>query len=106
MKTKILLTLGLASLALTISGCDDKSTRYQSVTEQIQQKQPKYESNTSEFELIKKQTFYDPDAYNRTRSVYVLKDKATGKEYIGVSGIGISERGSHTSGKSTIEDER
>lgn len=106
MKTKILLTLGLASLALTISGCDDKSTIYPSVTGQIQQEQPKYTSNTSEFDLIKKQTFYDSDAYNSTRSVYVLKDKATGKEYIGVSGIGISERGSNTSGKNTIQDER
>lgn len=62
MKTKILLTLGLASLALTISGCDDKSTIYPSVTGQIQQEQPKYTSNTSEFDLIKKQTFYDSDA--------------------------------------------
>ena len=106
MKTKILLTLGLASLALTISGCDGAAERYPSVTGQIQQEQPKYVSNTSEFDLIKKQTFYDKDAYNSTRSVYVLKDKITGKEYIGVSGIGISERGSHTSGKSTIEDER
>lgn len=106
MKTKIFLTLGLASLALTISGCDSNAERYPSVTGQIQQEQPKFVSNTSEFDLIKKQTFYDEDAYSGTRSVYVLKDKITGKEYIGVSGIGISERGSHTSGKSTIQDER
>ena len=59
MKTKILLTLGLASLALglaslalTISGCDAKSTRYPSVTGQIQQEQPNCTSNTSEFDLI------------------------------------------------------
>ena len=50
--------------------------------------------------------FRDDTAYNSRRSVYVIIDNKTGKEYIGVSGVGISETGSHSTGKSTITDER
>lgn len=51
--------------------------------------------------------FADDTAYNSRRGVYVIKDSTTGKEYIGVSGIGISETGSHVCGKGCISsDER
>ena len=105
MKTKIFIALAL-TLAFIFSGCESASSKYPSVSGQVYKEEPKIISNTSEFDLVKKQSFFDDDAYSQVRSVYVLKDKTTGKEYIGVSGIGISERGSHTSGKSTIEDER
>lgn len=58
------------------------------------------------FRLEKVQSFNDNNAYGKVRSVYILKDLETGKEYIGVSGIGISERGSHLSGKVQVSDER
>ena len=45
--------------------------------------------------------FDDPLAYKSTRAVYVLKDKETNKEYIGISGVGISEVS--TDGENTIE---
>lgn len=102
MKTKIFIAL---TLAFIFSGCESASSKYPSVSGQVYKEEPKIISNTSEFDLVKKQSFFDDDAYSQVRSVYVLKDKTTGKEYIGVSGIGISERGSHTS-KSTIQDER
>lgn len=54
--------------------------------------------------------FKDDLAYNERRGVYVIRDKATGREFIGVSGIGITEVGSHNqpSGKVMIrkQDER
>lgn len=103
MKTKIFIALTLAFIFL---GCESASSKYPSVSGQVYKEEPKIISNTSEFDLVKKQSFFDDDAYSQVRSVYVLKDKTTGKEYIGVSGIGISERGSHTSGKSAIQDER
>lgn len=45
----------------------------------------------------------DSLAYGDKRGVYVIIDTQTGKEYIGVSGVGITESGSHTvsSGKTT-----
>jgi hypothetical protein len=38
--------------------------------------------------------------------IYRIVDSKTGKEYIGISGVGISENGSHSSGKSSMSDER
>ena len=50
--------------------------------------------------------FKDDLAYNERRGVYVIRDKATGREFIGVSGVGIAETGSHQSGKVRVGDER
>lgn len=50
--------------------------------------------------------FKDDLAYNERRGVYVIRDKATGREFIGVSGVGIAETGSHQSGKVRVSDER
>lgn len=58
------------------------------------------------FNLEKVQTFGDTDAYGNIRNIYILTDSETGKEYIGISGIGIVEMGSHQQSKSTIKDER
>ena len=54
--------------------------------------------------------FEDDLAYKSKRGVYLIRDEKTGKEYLGVSGIGISELGSHSqmAGKvmTTRQDER
>lgn len=50
--------------------------------------------------------FADAYAYNGRRTVYVVRDKKTGKEFVGVSGVGIAETGIHSSGKTAITDER
>ena len=52
------------------------------------------------------QEFRDNQAYSSFRGIYILKDKNTNKEYIGISGIGIAEIGSHTTGKTSTTDER
>ncbi len=51
-------------------------------------------------------TIEDGLAYGNRRGIYIITDTETGKEYIGISGVGISETGSHSSGKSTHSDER
>lgn len=48
----------------------------------------------------------DSLAYNERRGIYIIMDTKTGKEYVGVSGIGISDLGSHSTGKASITDER
>jgi hypothetical protein len=48
----------------------------------------------------------DTLAYGGARGVYVIRDAQTGREFIGVSGVGIAETGSHQSGKTTVRDER
>ena len=39
--------------------------------------------------------FDDPLAYNGKRGIYLVRDTTTGKEFIGISGVGIAELGSH-----------
>lgn len=48
----------------------------------------------------------DEVAYRGYRGVYIIRDKKTGQEFVGVSGVGISELGSHMSGKVNYQDER
>ena len=50
--------------------------------------------------------FKDNIAYYGTRGVYVIHDNETNTDFIGVSGVGISEVGRHILGKVSIEDEK
>lgn len=52
------------------------------------------------------QKFRDDFAYEDVRAVYLITDVETGRKYLGVSGIGISELGSHSDGEDTVRDER
>lgn len=61
---------------------------------------------TGRFELRRVQTVADGLAYDNERGIYLLIDRETGREYVGVSGIGIAELGRHQVGKGSIEDER
>jgi len=59
------------------------------------------------FTVTRSMTFRDELAYGNMRGVYVIVDEKTGREYVGVSGIGIAESGSHNCGKAcTKQDER
>lgn len=62
------------------------------------------------FRVVQAGIFVDTLSYNDRRGIYVITDKQTGQEYIGISGIGISEVGTHSvrGGKTTQtrEDER
>ena len=98
-----LFLIGIITTAF--SGCGEEN-RYPGVDGRYPVKNETISDNSSDFVLIKKQTFYDESAYGNVRNVYVLKDRVNGKEYIGVSGIGISERGNHQQGKTSIPDER
>lgn len=51
-------------------------------------------------------TFPDDLAYQKYRSIYVLIDKNTGQQFVGISGVGIAELGSHKAGRSSAPDER
>ena len=51
-------------------------------------------------------SFDDYFAYNGMRGIYIISDQKTGKEFIGISGIGISETGLHLAGKAPVSDER
>lgn len=66
----------------------------------------KTEPDSSRVKIERIGVFYDDIAYRGTRGIYVITDSTTGKEFIGISGVGITETGSHSSGKTRIQDER
>lgn len=67
-------------------------------------------SDADRIKVTKMSEFRDTLAYDNWRGVYLIQDQQTGEEYIGISGIGISEVGSHTKlvGKvqQSVRDER
>ncbi len=62
--------------------------------------------NASLIVVQKLSSFADGGAYNGWRSTYMITYTPTGERFIGVSGIGISELGSHTrpSGKTRVTE--
>jgi hypothetical protein len=62
--------------------------------------------NTSRVQVTRVGVIPDNLAYGGVRGLYVIRDTETGREFIGVSGVGITEVGSHNQGKSTVDDER
>ena len=64
------------------------------------------DASDGRFKVERVQTFDDGSAYSNSRAVYVITDTKTGQEFVGVSGVGIAELGSHRSGKASVSDER
>lgn len=77
---------------LLLAGCNQYDTELK-----IEKRVEKI--NTCRIEITRIGVIPDGLAYGRQRGLYIIKDTKTGCEYIGVSGIGISEVGSHQSGK-------
>lgn len=94
--------LMIVALALGLAGCGPEPTMGMGVTSTVPNS---WESNPR-FSVSRVGVFKDDIAYDGRRGVYVMIDNKTGQEFVGVSGIGISELGSHSAGKSMIRDER
>lgn len=59
------------------------------------------------FQITRVAVIEDSLAYGDRRGVYVIRDTKTGKEYVGVSGVGIADTGDHQAGKNArVTDER
>jgi len=59
------------------------------------------------FTLVLVEKVHDYLAYADERGIYILTDTKTGEQFVGVSGIGITELGRHQTGKNTyVEDDR
>ena len=89
---KLKLTIALSML---LAACSPEPTAVMPVTQE-----------SSRFTITRIAVIEDDLAYGNRRGVYVLKDNKTGVEYIGLSGIGVSELGSHQVGKIPFSDER
>lgn len=63
--------------------------------------------NTGRIVVTRIGVIKDELAYQEKRGIYIIKDTETSEEFIGVSGVGITEIGSHACGKACArQDER
>jgi hypothetical protein len=101
MKIKMLLVLVLVALAL--SGCETtpSGTQKSKASSVV-----KSEKNSTRYQITRIAVIEDDLAYRNQRGIYVIKDTETDTEYFGISGIGITENGSHSNGKINIADEK
>lgn len=67
---------------------------------------PQQTTTTIRFSVERVGVISDDLAYDNRRGIYIITDHATNTQYIGVSGIGISQLGSHLVGKVVVGDER
>ena len=63
-------------------------------------------SEITRYEIERVQIVYDDLAYEGRRGIYVIRDNETKREYLGVSGIGVTELGDHRVNKTNVSDER
>ena len=63
-------------------------------------------TSTGRITVTRIDMFRDSVAYGDLRGVYIIKDNLTGTEYIGISGVGIAEAGSHRVHRTDSADER
>jgi len=95
------LALGLPFLSAW--NCEDATIKMKTEEDISWEREKSPEEIGLRYEIRRVGVFEDNLAYENKRGVYEIIDTKTGKEYFGISGIGITEVGSH--GKSE-EDER
>lgn len=91
------------AIASLVAGCKLE------LSQQLEQRRASSEisvASSSRFTVERLQVLDDDLAYNGQRGLYLITDTHTGQEFVGLSGVGISELGMHLSGKSSIQDER
>ena len=96
--------LAVALLA-TLTACTPRLEADTELSTPRKQLGPK-ELAAGRFKVERVGVFSDGLAYGEKRGIYVITDTKTGQEFVGVSGVGISELGRHQSGKSSVSDER
>ena len=98
------LILGLLALLV---GCEPQASKNQPIDPiYIPDTPAKVQPTPPRFEVTRVQKVYDSLAYDGKRGIYLIKDTETGATYFGVSGIGVTELGSHSNGKTRRTDER
>ena len=98
----------VAYCSLLLTGCDTPApdTQMQTTSPSSIDKREIEPMVGPRFAVTRVGVFHDPIAYDSVRGIYVIRDSQTGREYVGISGIGIAETGSHRAGKTTVEDEQ
>ena len=72
----------------------------------LQIQSPTQIKENQRFSISRVGVIEDSIAYGNKRGIYIIVDNETGQEFVGLSGVGISELGLHSSGKTSTSDER
>jgi len=101
----------VAISAILLCGCSPDDTYYDQVEKAKDvndSSNTHYASNEKpkRFRVERLSIFHDSLAYDGKRGVYLITENKTGKEFVGISGVGISTLGSHSDGKISYGDER
>lgn len=88
-----------------IYGCGEQTVKTRDWHEVPVALQPPIEVNQNDWTVISEGHFADSNAYGGVRSIFRFKHKG-GIEFVGVTGVGISEVGRHQMSKTSIPDER
>lgn len=97
--------------ALSLTGCNEEPTQQMQIrrTQEWSPDQLPVADNPR-VDVTRIGVVRDSLAYENRRGIYLIRDNETGREWIGLSGVGIAEVGSHSvqSGKTRTskEDER
>lgn len=89
-------------LFLVLSSCKSEPTLQ--ITKEFEFKAA--EQGNPRFQVSRVAVFEDELAYNSRRGIYIIYDSESGKQFVGISGIGISELGSRSVRKTGRLDER
>ena len=87
--------IGLGAVILALCACDEArpvpnpNDNYDQVNYRLGS--PLTIESNQRFSIKRVSVFRDDLAYKGNRGIYVVVDTQTGKEYVGISGIGISE---------------
>lgn len=95
--------LSLLFLAGLLSGCGYTPPP---TPEEVSVEVAGHAPERTRFRVIEVARFDDDYAYGNRRKIFQIIDIETGREYFGVTGVGISEVGSHSNGKTSSQDER
>ena len=96
--------LAIFFVATLLSGCSPAPDTPMQTTSPADHNEPEMKPAVgARFSITRVGVFQDSLAYSGKRGIYVVVDKQTGKEYLGISGVGVSEIGHHGKGG---EDER
>lgn len=96
----------VAAICFALFGCNDPDVQMQTTQNTQEQNNPIAPSAAGRIRIERIGIFEDSIAYGSRRGIYLIHDDKTDSEYIGISGIGISEVGSHMDGKISAHDER
>jgi hypothetical protein len=95
--------IGVGLIGLSILGCGPKPTI--KMRTETESKEMVNSREGSRYSIKRVAVFEDDLAYENKRGIYEIIDNKTGHTYLGVSGIGITELGSHSVTTSTGDGE-